>query len=336
MRHLSTSSGRGWPLVALGAMLWATDFVLRPALLKHVGFTSVRIVLYEHMALTLIFLPVLVTGYAEWRKISRREWLSLLYIAWGGSAVATVLISMAYQLGNPTNGALTATLLQKTQPLFAVLLAGILLKERRGPVFWVLFAGAMLATYLLSFGFMSPITALRSPHAASVGCALGASFLWGSCTVVGRQALSTLRPALVAAGRFTLALPLLIILNGAPLLLGGKQAATPVFSASALLLLLGIIFLTDVIAMVFYYTGLRSTPASQATIAELAYPLAAMLLGSFFLHQNLGVGQYIGIAALIVILPLVQWSHSVRDTADESAGDDPPRLRDAPGLQPTS
>ncbi len=315
-------------------MLWATDFILRPALLNHPGFTSVRIVFYEHLALSLIFLPLLVTGYSEWRGLSPREWLSLTYIAWAGSAIATVLISMAYQLGNPANGALTATLLQKTQPLFAVLLAGPILRERRRPIFWTLFAAAILATYLLSFGFMSPLLALRSPHAASVDCALGASFLWGSCTVVGRQALSTLRPSLVAAWRFTLALPLLVALNAAPLLFAKQHATAPVFDASAVILLAGIILLPDVIAMVLYYTGLRSTPASQATIAELAYPLGAMLLGALFLHQRLGVGQYIGIAALIVILPIVQWSRSVRDSRAADPDGDHPRLSDSSGLQP--
>src|ERR671911_454510 len=72
----------------------------------------------------------------------------LLEIAWGGSALATLLFTTAFALGNPT----VVILLQKTQPLFAIALDHLLLRERLRPAYWPCFAVAVLGAYLISFG----------------------------------------------------------------------------------------------------------------------------------------------------------------------------------------
>ena len=84
-------------LIALAAMLWGSDLLLRPNALS-AGWSPAWLVLGEHLLLSLLFLPIL--------------WHERLNLA-----------------------ALTVILLQKTQPIVAILLAGLVLKERCQPLF---------------------------------------------------------------------------------------------------------------------------------------------------------------------------------------------------------
>src|SRR5690349_2327412 len=110
--------------IAAGAVLWGTDTVLRRPLTGVLAPT--QIVLYEHLILAVVVLPLVIRGRTWLHKISLRVWLDLLAIAWLGSALATILFTAAIRSGNPTS----AVLLQKTQPLFAITLARAGLHER--------------------------------------------------------------------------------------------------------------------------------------------------------------------------------------------------------------
>ena len=123
-------------LVALGASLWGTDAILRVPLLE-VASPS-QIVLLEHLVLLLFSVPAVALGWRYFRGFGVTQWAALLVIGWGGSALATLLFTTAFAVGNPT----VAILLQKTQPLFAVALAGVLLRERLAWAYWPCFAVA--------------------------------------------------------------------------------------------------------------------------------------------------------------------------------------------------
>jgi drug/metabolite transporter (DMT)-like permease len=297
----------GWPIIALAASLWGTDPIIRPILLKS-GYSASVIVLFEHLALAAVFLPVLIKGRAEWQKLSGRQWLGLLVIAWGGSAIATILLTLAYSLGDPVS----ATLLQKLQPVFAVLLAGIFLKEVRHALFWPLFALAVLAALLISFG-LPPFHGLQKPTSAlAAGYSVAAAAIWGSCTVIGRAELASLSPNLLAGWRFLLALPLLLAINAK----SGLQVG-PV-NVGTIWPLLAIVLLPDRAGMVLYYRGLNHTPASVATLAELAYPFSALILGLLFAGTRLGPGQWLGIALLLGSLQLIQMTQAVAQKRKET------------------
>src|ERR671910_1069795 len=106
-------------LIAVGAAMWGTDGILRVPLLE-VAAPS-QIVLLEHLVLLLYSIPAVVLGWRFFRGLGVSQWVALLVIGWGGSAIATFLFTTAFVGGNPTVG----ILLQKTPPLFAVALAGI-------------------------------------------------------------------------------------------------------------------------------------------------------------------------------------------------------------------
>ena len=79
-------------------------------------------------------------------------WLSLIVIAWGGSALATLAFTTAFEYGNPN----VVVLLQKTQPLWAIAAAAIVVREVPRPLIIAVFVPAAIGTYLLSFGWTAP------------------------------------------------------------------------------------------------------------------------------------------------------------------------------------
>lgn len=279
-------------LIALAAMLWGGDLLLRPAALS-AGWSPARMVLGEHLALCVLFAPILWRERRQLTGLTLPQWGTLLFVGWGGSALATWLYTKAFTLD--FSHALTVVLLQKTQPLVAILLAGWLLGERRTWRFWGWGAVAMAGAYLL-IGFQEP-PSLTDIHTDQALLALGAAALWGAATVAGRSLTATLSPGLLAGSRFALAVPVLALITLVPT--GTPTAPTHSASYAGLFLLL-IVLLPDLAGMGLYYLGLRGTPASVATLAELCYPLTSLLIGLFIQHTPVLPGQWLGLTLLLL------------------------------------
>ena len=293
------TSRTSWPLVTIAAMLWALDLALRPQA-QRAGLSSIQIVLFEHLALAILFLPALIRHRQQWRTLPWKSWAGLGFIAVFGSAIATLMITEAYRMGSP----LLTALLQKAQPIFAVVLAGVFLREQRKPFFWPLFVGALLGTYLLAFGMTAIDSATK---AIPVLLALGAAAIWGTCTVVGRVAIRDLEPSAVAGWRFLIALPFLLFVNAQ----SGVQPLGAHVTIESLRPVFLIVLFPDALGMLLYYTGLKRTPASLATLAELAFPATALLISLGDRTQALNIAQWIGLILLLVCLHLIQSSRSV-------------------------
>ena len=88
----------------------------------------------------------------------------------------------------------------------------------------------------------------------------------------GRYSLSNVSFVTTAAMRFTLALPVLLILMLTGV--GGGHLGT--FSVHQIPSFIGIALVPGLLAMLLYYRALASTPASMASIAELALPVHAL------------------------------------------------------------
>jgi drug/metabolite transporter (DMT)-like permease len=281
-------------LVALAAMLWGTDAIWRTELLKALSAPS--IVLWEHVIL------VVATGWMLWRDrrqlaaLRAGDWLAVILVGVGASALATVLFTQAFRLASPT----TVLLLQKTQPLVAISLAAALLREPLPGRFWPLLPVALLGAYLITFGDTGPLASLATVGDRPLGAvmALGAAVLWGAGTVLGRRLLSRLAFPTLTALRFASALPALLI--AAALLGWGAPGPAQLPSLLALALVAGLA------GLLLYYRGLRETPAAVATLCELSFPITAILLNTFLLNAPVTPNQLIGIALLWGALALMR------------------------------
>lgn len=282
-------------LIVIAAMLWAGDAPFRKYLTE--GLPSGIIVLSEHILISLLVLPLLWRFRHELKQLRWKQWLAVLFIGFGGSALATVLFTQSFHYVNPS----VSILLQKTQPFIAIFLAWLLLKEKlvKGFYLWALVGVA--GAYLISFPEIKPSGLTLSGGTLGVVYALLAAFLWGGSTVFGKFVLKTISYPLMTAVRFVTAL---IFLFGLALWQGTLSAYRD-FTVRDGIFVVIIALLAGLLSLWLYYRGLKDTTASVATIAELVFPFTAVIVNWFFLDAALKPVQLIGGVILLIALTQV-------------------------------
>ncbi len=291
-------------LVAVAATLWASDTYFRAQLIPHLKPT--QIVVLEDALISLFLTVFLVRGIPEMRRLTSRGWLAIGLIGLGPQAIATVLFTTSFAYGHYAE----TFVLQQTQPLLAILLAWIVLGERRRPWFWPAAGVAVIGVYLVVFAqnLAAPFSDLQHGRLEAGLYALGAAALWASGTVLGRFVLGTLTFPTTTALRFTLALPVLVVIV---LVQSGPSGFTHYHAADALPFL-GIALIPGLFALLLYYRALSSTPATLATIAEMAFPVAATFIASapppYGFNQPLYLPQFLGTALLIGVIVFLNWT----------------------------
>ncbi|GMK40783.1 EamA family transporter [Paenibacillus sp. CCS19] len=284
--------------VVLGSALWGVDPLFRMLLLDYL--TSTQIALMEHVILVLFMAPVLWKHRQQLRKIKLRHFGALLFVSWGGSALATVLFTKGLAAGDLNS----VLLLQKLQPLFAILMAKWLLKERLPKSFGMLFFIAILGTYLLTFGLKLPFSDYSEMLQTGSLMAIGAALLWGGSTVMGRYLLQAVNYETVTSLRFILALPFLLALT-----LGEHQAWTLPSEAKGMTLvalnLLLQALLPGLLSLLLYYKGLSAIKASYATLAELSFPMVGVLINYVVFQQAATFTQIIGFILIWATLLII-------------------------------
>lgn len=280
------TSSAGFAMVALGAALWGTDPLFRQGLA--LDLPASVIVFVEHLLPAAILAPLVLRGLRRARgTFDRKDWIALLVLGCGASALATFLFTTAFTYGSPT----TPALLQQVQPLFAVAGARLLLGERLRRRFAGYLIGALVGAYLIAF---PDPTAVTIGGLAPALLALAAAALWGSGTVLGRG-LSAKMPF----GELT-ALRLFFGLLAATAVVGlhGDLGTLGGLDGKGVLALVLLALVPGLVSLLVYYRGLRSTPAAAATIAELAFPLTTLAVNFLAFHAVLSGTQWVGVALL--------------------------------------
>jgi drug/metabolite transporter, DME family len=284
----AASSPRGvdrtW-LVALAAALWGTDALFRLPLTE--GLSAATIVLAEHVILVLVTLPWLPRALRAATRVCRPvDWWALIFIGAGASAVATVLFTMAFRFGGP----ITPVALQKIQPLLVAAAAYLFLGERLRPKYGLFLIAAMASAWLLSFQHPFDVTVAGLSAAL---LALGAAALWAAGTVAGRQVSLRLDFTSITVLRFAIGLPAALVV--------AIGTGAPLFPSTADLVgLVGLALVPGLAALLLYYRGLQRTPAARATIAELAFPITAAVVGVTVLDFSLTWSQWTGLVLLLI------------------------------------
>ena len=289
-------------LIFFAAMLWATDAPFRLHLTK--DLSSSLIVLGEHFFDILVAVPILILNWAELKKLSLKGWLSVIAVALGGSALASVAFTEAFHYVNPS----VAILLQKLQPFIAIGLAVVFLQERLPKRFWLWTFLAVFAAYVISFPNFVPRVydgEVFNPNFVGVSLALVAALFWGASTVLGKYALESISFKTMTALRFILAFVFLFFLNLYHGTLGGISAIT----SNDWLFIFIIAFTSGIVSLFIYYRGLTYTKASIATVAELDFPLAAVIVNAVFISTAIAFVQIVGMVGLLLAIYLLTRSH---------------------------
>jgi drug/metabolite transporter (DMT)-like permease len=295
--------------VAVAATMWASDAYFRNQLIQHLSAT--QIVVAEDALVTLFLLPMLIRSRHELRALGARGWTAVAIIAAGAQALATILFTESFLIAAQHQVFAETFVLQQTQPLIAIVLAWIVLGERRRPWFWPAAAVAIVGVYMVVFASdpLSPVSALQNGRVEVGLLALGAAVLWASGTVLGRFALGSISFWSMTALRFTVALPVLVVVVLVQSGIGGFSHYT---FTDFVPNLLAIAIVPGLLALLLYYRALSKTPASLATIAEMAYPVAATFIASapppWGFNQPIYPVQVLGTVLLLVVIVFLNWT----------------------------
>ena len=276
--------------VIIAALLWSMDGFLRQELYS---VSSFLIITLEHALGAIIFFPLLLRNWNEIRNIGQRGWISLLWVSICGGIMGTFFYTKALSYIQYIDLSVVV-LLQKLQPIFAISLAAIILKEKLTQRFIGLALLAMLGGYLVTFGTTS-IADWDDKTLIAALLATLAAFSWGSSTVLGKHALNRLPFTAVTALRLSLtAVCALIIFSVTSDSLGTLELTTYQWRNLVI-----IVMSTGAVALFIYYFGLKHMQASHATVYELAWPLSAVFLDWIIRGHMLGFAQIIGAILLL-------------------------------------
>ena len=276
--------------IITAAFLWSIDAYIRQSLFL---LSPLLIITIEHGIGSIIFLPSIVKNWDKIINITKKGWLSILGVSFLGGVLGTYFYTKA--LGYTGYIELSiVVLLQKFQPLFAISLATIILKEKITKRFIILSIIAVIGGYLVTFG-LDPIKLWNNNNMVAAFYAILAALCWGSSTVLGKYILKNLSFSLVTALRLllTTVFGIIIIIS---IKINLLYSAISIQQWQAIFL---IVFTTGTLALFIYYYGLKNIPASHATIFELFWPLSAVLIDWVINEKTLSVVQLTGSIMLL-------------------------------------
>jgi len=127
--------------ISIAAALWGTDALLRKPLAE--STQAATIVFGEHLVLVLLTLPLIPAALVAVRRAGPRYVAAAVVIGVGASAIATILFTQAFVDGDP----ITPVVLQKVQPLVAVVGAWLYWKQKLERARWFLRTAIVAMTF---------------------------------------------------------------------------------------------------------------------------------------------------------------------------------------------
>ncbi|MBA3824338.1 MAG: DMT family transporter, partial [Ktedonobacterales bacterium] len=165
------------------------------------------------------------------------------------------------------------------------------------PIFVVAAMGAYLIAFhpATSAELFSPFTLISHAQTHFALIALGAAFFWGTSTAMGRLLTDKLSFITLTGARFTMGLLFLLVwaVVSTPNL--PQTFAHDLAQPSLALYLVLLALIPGLAGLLIYYSGLRHTPATYATLAELAYPAATVIITTFVLKAPPVGMQIVGV-----------------------------------------
>ena len=285
---------KGALLVCLAATMWGFDGIaLTPRLFSlHVPFVVFILHLLPLILMSIIF------GKEEIKNIKKLQKNDLFFffcVALFGGCLGTLSIVKALFLVNFKH-LTVVTLLQKLQPIFAIILARVLLKEKlkKAYLFWGFLA--LLGGYLLTFEFHLPENVSGDNLLPASFYSLLAAFSFGSATVFGKRILksASFRTALYL--RYLMTTCIMFVIVAFTSGFGDFSTAT----AGNWLIFVIIALTTGSGAILLYYFGLRYITAKVATMCELCFPISSVIF-DYLINGNVLSPVQVASAALMIL-----------------------------------
>jgi len=290
-KNMKKILGFGPLFVIIAALLWSFDGVLRRGLYT---LPPSVVVFYEHLLGIGILLLLLPKWAPDLKKMTRKEWVAIILVSLFSGALGTIFYTAALGKVNYIQYSVVV-LLQQLQPIWAISMAAILLKEKVTKNFLVWAILALIAAYFVTFKDLTVNLSTGGGTVVAAILALSAGVLWGSSTAASKYVLNKVSFLTATALRFLIA-PIFAFLF---IVYFNQVPSLTTLNQSQWISLILITLSTGMIALAIYYYGLKKTPARVTTICELVWPASAIFIDYFYFHKGLSATQILGVAVLL-------------------------------------
>lgn len=297
---------KGIFLIMGASLIWAVDTLIRYPLLR-AGISAERIVFTEHLLLTMCFIPVLYKGREKIWQAKISEAFYFLIIGGLGSAIATLAFTKAFTFINPS----LVILLQKLQPIVAITLAWVFLKEpiHKKFLWWaaLCLVGGIMISHKDVFPGLSKMdfsySFLNKKSLVGYGLTIVAIVGWGAATVFGKKlSLNGFKAKEIMGGRFFFGFLTLL-----PFVYYTEVVFDFVPETWGKIALM--VVLSGLLGMYLYYRGLKLIPARLCALAEMFFPFCAVAVNWIFLDARLDPVQLGGGVLLLLGSTVIQLKH---------------------------
>ena len=278
--------------IILAALLWSLDAVLRRGLYT---LSPAIIVFWEHILGMLILTPFVFKNLIEIKKLNKKEWLSIVTVSLFSGALGTIFYTAALGKINYIQFSVVV-LLQQLQPIWAIMTAALVLKEKitRKFIPWAVIA--IIASYLVTFKDLKINWQNDSNTIIAALLALFAGVMWATSTSFSKIVLKKISFQTTTWLRFALAPVFALIF-----ILFFRQSNNLFnINQNQWQSLLIIVFSSGLVALLFYYLGLKKTQAKISSILELTWPVSAIFIDYLYFKNSLSTTQIIG-AGLVLL-----------------------------------
>ncbi len=272
--------------------MWGLDGIVLTPRLYNLNISFVVFIL--HAFPFVLMHSFLYKEYKQLRLFTARDFIIMSLVALLGGAIGTIAIVKALFLVNFKELSIVV-LLQKLQPVFAITLAAIILKEKVSKYFIFWASIAVLCGYFLTFGFHSPELGAGSNIPLAALYALLAAFSFGSSTVFSKMILQkfSFKTATFFRYGFTTLIMFIIVMFA-----GKFNQFSHITPGNAMIFVI-IAFTTGSGAIFLYYFGLKNLKAIVAIICELFFPISTIVFDYIFNGSRLTLVQWLSAAMMI-------------------------------------
>lgn len=248
--------------------------------------------------------------------LERPQLFSFFIVGVLGSGIGTVCFTWAFQFIGPTK----VILLQKLQPLFAILLSTYVFKTSINSkfIFWAIIC--LLGGMMVSFPHINLLQDslsidyqefFQTNSLKGLLLTLIAVLSWGAATVYGKKLMNEgIAEFEIMLGRFFFGviglLPFIISLNWYNFM---GSAASRLWPWQYYAPLFVMVFLSGFLGMAFYYHGVRYLSAKACALFEMFFPFFAVIVNWVFLNDQITISQIIGAIALLLGSAMIQIKH---------------------------
>ncbi|AJH00446.1 transporter [Clostridium beijerinckii] len=282
---------KGIILVIIGAMLWGISGTAAQYLFQKKGFSPEWLVVIRLLSSGIILLLyTFMKGEQNIWKVwkSKNDALSLIFFSILGMLGVQYTYFAAIKYGN----AATATILQYSSPV--IITCYLAIRNKKIPKLKEIIAIglAMLGTFF--------IITKGNIHSISIS---RLALFWGIASAFA-AAFYTLQPRLLLRKWGS------ILVVGWGMLIGGivfsfieqPWNCTGIWSTNSILAIIFVILFGTLIAFTCFLESLNYIKPTESSILSSAEPLSAAILSVIWLHEELGIAQWIGTACIITTI----------------------------------